>query len=74
LDRGLGTKRGPWIMARRMKKSDKRLMWVAKPGDKIVANRTAVIPPKQSSRRELRVLEEVMNIWQDAWRCASPRI
>ncbi|MFZ8824034.1 MAG: hypothetical protein ACO2O0_07820 [Desulfurococcales archaeon] len=49
-------------------------MWVAKPGDKIVVSRTAVIPSKQLSRREFRVLEEVVNIWQDAWRCASPRI
>jgi hypothetical protein len=54
--------RGPGIMAR-MKKRDKRLMWVAKPGDKIVTSRTAIIPSKQLSRREFRALEEVVNIY-----------
>jgi mRNA-degrading endonuclease RelE of RelBE toxin-antitoxin system len=63
LDRGLGTKRGPWIMARRRKKRDKRWMWVAKPGDKIVVSRTAVIPSKKLSRREFRALEEIVNIY-----------
>jgi hypothetical protein len=48
---GLGTKRGLGIMARRMKKSNKKWIWVAKPGDKIVVSRTAVIPSKQLSRR-----------------------
>jgi hypothetical protein len=33
------------IMAR-MKKSEKKWMWVAKPGDKIVVSRTAVIPQR----------------------------
>ena len=61
-------------MARRRKKRDKRWMWVAKPGDKIVASRIAAIPSKKLSRREFRALEEVVNIWQNAWRCASPRI
>ena len=51
-----------WIMAR-MKKSDKRWMWVAKPGDKIVVSRTAVIPSKKLSRREFRALEEILNIY-----------
>jgi hypothetical protein len=62
------------IMAR-MKKSDKRWMWVAKPGDKIVVSRTAAIPSKQISRREFRALEEILNIYgRMLWRCASPRI
>jgi len=38
-------------MARRVKKSDERWMWVDKPGDKIVVSRTAVIPSKQLSKR-----------------------
>jgi hypothetical protein len=33
-------------MARRRKKRDKRWMWVAKPGDKIVVSRTAVYPQR----------------------------
>jgi hypothetical protein len=61
-------------MIRGMKKRDKKWMWVVKPGDRIFVSRTANIPPKQLSRREFRVLEEVVNIWQDAWRCASPCI
>jgi hypothetical protein len=60
---GLGTKRGPWIMARGKRKSDKRLMWVAKPGERIVVSRTAVIPSKKLSRREFRALEEILNIY-----------
>jgi hypothetical protein len=50
-------------MDRRSKKRDKRWMWVAKPGDKIVVSRTAVIPSKKLSRREFKVLEEVVNIY-----------
>jgi IS605 OrfB family transposase len=46
-----------------MKKRDKRWMWVAKPGDKIVVSRTAAIPSKQISRREFRALEEILNIY-----------
>jgi hypothetical protein len=38
----------------RMKKSEKKWMWVAKPGDKIVVSRTAAIPSKKLSRREFR--------------------
>jgi hypothetical protein len=38
-------------MARGKKKRDKKWMWVAKPGDRIVASRTAVITSKQLSRR-----------------------
>ena len=49
------------IMAR-MKKRDKKWMWVIKPGDKIVVSRTAVIPSKKLSRRDFKVLEEVVNI------------
>jgi hypothetical protein len=37
-------------------------MWVVKPGDKIVVSRTAVIPSKKLSRRDFKVLEEVVNI------------
>ena len=44
-------------MAGRRKKRDKKWMWVVKPGDKIVASRTAVIPSKQLSRRDFRALE-----------------
>jgi hypothetical protein len=47
----------------RMKKRDKRWMWIAKPGDKIVVSRTAVIPSKKLSRREFRALEEILNIY-----------
>ncbi|MDT7889643.1 MAG: hypothetical protein RQ885_11815 [Desulfurococcales archaeon] len=46
-------------MARRMKKRDKKWMWVAKPGDRIFISRTAVLPSKQLSRREFRALEEI---------------
>jgi hypothetical protein len=45
-----------------MKKSEKKWMWVAKPGYKIVVGRTAVIPSKQISRREFRALEEILNM------------
>jgi hypothetical protein len=38
-------------MARGKKKRDKKWMWVAKPGDRIVTSRTAVITSKQLSRR-----------------------
>ena len=50
-------------MARGRKKRDKRWMWAAKPGDKIVVGRTAAIPSKQISRREFRALEEIVNIY-----------
>jgi hypothetical protein len=50
-------------MARGKRKGDKRWMWVAKPGDKIVASRTAVPPSKQISKREFMVLEEIVNIY-----------
>jgi hypothetical protein len=56
-EQGLG------IMARGKRKRDKRWMWVAKPGDKIVVSRTAVIPSKKLSRRDFKVLEEVVNIY-----------
>jgi len=58
-----GTKRGPGLMAGRMRKNDKKWIWVAKPGDKIVVSRTAVLPSKQLSRREFRALEEIVNIY-----------
>ena len=50
-------------MAKRRKKSEKKWMWVAKPGDKIVVSRTAVIPSKKLSKRGFRALEEVVNIY-----------
>jgi hypothetical protein len=50
-------------MARGKRKRDKRWMWVAKPGDKIVASRTAAIPSKKLSKREFRELEEILNIY-----------
>jgi hypothetical protein len=62
-------------MARRRKKSDKKWMWVAKLGDKIVVSITAVIPSKQLSKREFRALEEIVNIYSKMlWRCANLRI
>jgi len=59
-------------MARRRKKSDKRWMWVAKPGDKIVVSRTAAIPSKKLSRREFRALEEIVNIYSRMLRDVLP--
>jgi len=50
-------------MARGSKRSDERWMWVAKPGDKIVVSRTAVIPSKKLSKRDFRALEEILNIY-----------
>ncbi len=52
-------------MARGKKKSDKKWMWVVKPGDKIVVSRTAVIPSKRLSRRSFSVLEEILNIYSE---------
>jgi hypothetical protein len=54
---------GLGIMARGKRKRDKRLMWVVKPGDKIVASRTVILPSKKLSRRGFSVLEEVVNIY-----------
>jgi hypothetical protein len=53
---------GLGIMAGGKRKRDKRWMWVAKPGDKIVTSRTAILPSKKLSRRGFSVLEEVVNI------------
>jgi len=50
-------------MARGKKKSDKKWMWVVRPGDKIVVSRTAVLSSKQLSKREFRALEEIVNIY-----------
>jgi hypothetical protein len=50
------------MMARGKRKRDKRWMWVAKPGDKIVTSRTAILPSKKLSRRGFSVLEEIVNI------------
>jgi hypothetical protein len=52
-------------MARGKRKRDKRWMWVAKPGDKIVASRTAAIPSKKLSKRDFRALEEIVNIYSE---------
>ncbi|MFZ8824544.1 MAG: hypothetical protein ACO2O0_10445 [Desulfurococcales archaeon] len=49
-------------MARGKRKRDKRWMWVVKPGDKIVTSRTVILPSKKLSRRDFKVLEEVVNI------------
>ena len=49
-------------MARGKRKRDKRWMWVVKPGDKMVASGTAILPSKRLSRRGFSVLEEVVNI------------
>jgi hypothetical protein len=49
-------------MAKRKKKSGKKWIWVAKPGDRVFVSRTAVLPSKKLSRKEFRVLEEVVNI------------
>jgi hypothetical protein len=49
-------------MARGKRKRDKRWMWVAKPGDKIVTSRTAILTSKKLSRRGFSVLEEIVNI------------
>jgi hypothetical protein len=51
------------IMARGKRKRDKKWMWVAKPGDNIVVSRTAILPSKQLSRRDFKVLEEILNIY-----------
>jgi hypothetical protein len=56
-ERGLG------IMARRRKKRDKKWMWVAKPGDRIFVSKTAILSSKKLSRKEFRVLEEILNIY-----------
>jgi hypothetical protein len=50
-------------MARGKRKRDKRLMWVAKPGDRIFVSRTAAIPSKKLSKRDFRALEEILNIY-----------
>jgi predicted metal-dependent hydrolase len=46
-----------------MKKSGKKWMWVVEPGDKIVVSRTAAIPSMKLSRRDFKVLEEILNIY-----------
>jgi mRNA-degrading endonuclease RelE of RelBE toxin-antitoxin system len=50
-------------MAKGKRKRDKKWIWVAKPGDKIVVSRTAVLPSKKLSRRDFRILEEIVNIY-----------
>ena len=51
---GFRGEQGLGMMARGKRKRDKRWMWVAKPGDKIVVSRTAAIPSKKLSRRDSR--------------------
>jgi hypothetical protein len=50
-------------MAGRKKKRDKKWIWVAKSGDRVLVSRTAVIPSKKLSKREFRALEEILNIY-----------
>jgi hypothetical protein len=50
-------------MAKGKRKRDKKWIWVAKPGDRIFVSRTAVLPSKKLSRREFRILEEIVNIY-----------
>jgi hypothetical protein len=50
-------------MAGRKKKRDKKWMWVAKLGDRVLVSRTAAIPSKKLSKREFRALEEILNIY-----------
>jgi len=50
-------------MARGKRKRGKKWMWVVKPGDRIFVSRTAAIPSKKLSRRDFKVLEEVVNIY-----------
>ena len=52
-------------MARGKRKRDKMWIWVAKPGDKIVTSRTAILSSKQLSRREFRTLEKIVNIYSE---------
>ena len=38
-------------------------MWAVKPGNRILVSRTAFLPLKKLSRRDFRVLEEIVNIY-----------
>jgi IS605 OrfB family transposase len=49
--------------AKARRRGGERWEWVIKPGDKIVVSRTAVIPSKKLSRRDFKVLEEVVDIY-----------
>jgi len=49
--------------AKARRRGGEKWEWVVKPGDKMVVSRTAVIPSKKLSRRDFKVLEEVVNIY-----------
>jgi len=49
--------------AKARRRGGEKWEWVIKPRDKIVVGRTAVIPSKKLSRRDFKVLEEVVNIY-----------
>ena len=49
--------------AKARRRGGEKWEWVIKPGDKIVASRTAILPSKKLSRREFRALEEILNIY-----------
>ena len=49
--------------AKARRRGGEKWEWVIKPGDKIVVSRTAAIPSKKLSRRDFKVLEEVVNIY-----------
>jgi hypothetical protein len=49
--------------AKARRRGGEKWEWVIKPGDKVVVSKTAVIPSKKLSRRDFKVLEEVVNIY-----------
>jgi hypothetical protein len=49
--------------AKARRRGGEKWEWVIKPGDRIFVSRTAAIPSKKLSRREFKVLEEVVNIY-----------
>jgi hypothetical protein len=49
--------------AKARRRGGEKWEWVIKPGDKIVVSRTSAIPSKKLSRRDFKVLEEVVNIY-----------
>jgi IS605 OrfB family transposase len=49
--------------AKARRRGGEKWEWVIKPGDKIVVSRTAAIPSKKLSRRDFKVLEEVVDIY-----------
>jgi hypothetical protein len=49
--------------AKARRRGGEKWEWVIKPGDKIVVSRTAILPSMQLSRRDFKVLEEVVDIY-----------